>query len=94
MEIFAVIAAAGYKTHWEKPEDFLEVFYNKLVPFTAEHRSSTLQDILRRKKTEIDALNGVVIKLADKYKIAVPYNLVVYNMVKFIEGQETGGNLE
>ncbi len=90
-EIFAVIAAAGYKTHWGQAEDFLEVFYNKLVPATAEHKSSTLQDILRRKKTEIDALNGAVIKLADKYEIAVPYNLAVYNMVKFIESRSQGG---
>jgi len=90
-EIFEVIAAAGYKTHWANAGGFLEVFYKKLVPYTAEHKSSTLQDILARKKTEIDALNGAVIKLADKYEIAVPYNLAVYNMVKFIESrsQET-----
>jgi 2-dehydropantoate 2-reductase len=84
-EIFDVTAAAGYKTHWENAEGFLEVFYEKLVPFTAEHKSSTLQDILAKKKTEIDALNGAVIKLAQEYRIKVPYNLAVYNMVKFIE---------
>jgi 2-dehydropantoate 2-reductase len=84
-EVFGVMAAAGYKTHWLKPEDFLEVFYSKLVPDTAEHKSSTLQDILAHKKTEIDALNGAVIKLADKYQMEVPHNMVVYNIVKFIE---------
>ncbi|MHC4644927.1 MAG: ketopantoate reductase family protein [Planctomycetota bacterium] len=57
-EIFEVMAAAGYKTHWRTALDFLEVFYAKLVPDTAEHKSSTLQDILAKKKTEIDALNG------------------------------------
>lgn len=66
---------------------FLDAFYKKLVPDTAEHRSSTLQDILAKKKTEIDALNGAVIKLAKGYRINVPYNLVVYNMVKFLEAQ-------
>ncbi|UCE99367.1 MAG: 2-dehydropantoate 2-reductase [Planctomycetota bacterium] len=84
-EIFDVIAAAGYKTHWGRAEDFLEVFYKKLVPNTAEHKSSTLQDILAGKNTEIDALNGAVIKLAQEYKVEVPYNLAVYNMIKFIE---------
>lgn len=84
-EIFGVMAAAGYQTHWQKAEDFLEVFYNKLVPDTAEHKSSTLQDILASKKTEIDALNGAVIKLAEKHRVEVPYNLAVYNIVKFIE---------
>jgi 2-dehydropantoate 2-reductase len=88
-EVFGVMAAAGYKTHWQKPEDFLGVFYSKLVPDTAEHKSSTLQDILAHKKTEIDALNGAVIKLADKYEMKVPYNMVVYNIVKFIEAERS-----
>lgn len=52
---------------------------------TAEHKSSTLQDIAAQKRTEIDALNGAVIKLAQKFKLAVPYNCTVYNLVKFIE---------
>jgi 2-dehydropantoate 2-reductase len=84
-EVFGVMASAGYQTHWKRPEDFLGVFYGKLVPDTAEHKSSTLQDILAHKKTEIDALNGAVIKLADKYQMEVPHNMVVYNIVKFIE---------
>jgi len=84
-EVFAVMSAAGFETHWHSAKDFLEVFYGKLIPDTAEHKSSTLQDILAKKRTEIDALNGAVINLAEKYRIPVPYNLIVYNMVKFIE---------
>jgi 2-dehydropantoate 2-reductase len=84
-EVFEVMTKAGYQTHWLSAEDFLEVFYRKLVPDTAEHKSSTLQDIIAKKPTEIDALNGAVIDLAKKYSTAVPYNLVLYNMVKFIE---------
>jgi 2-dehydropantoate 2-reductase len=67
--------------------DFIKVFYEKLVPDTAEHKSSTLQDILAKKPTEIDALNGAVIALANSRQIAVPYNLAVYNMIKFIEAK-------
>jgi len=84
-EVFSVMTAAGYKTHWLCAKDFLGVFYNKLVPSTAEHKSSTLQDITAKKQTEIDALNGAVIKIADRYKINAPYNLVIYNIIKFIE---------
>jgi 2-dehydropantoate 2-reductase len=86
-EIFLVIARAGHRTHWESAEDFLRVFYEKLVPDTAEHKSSTLQDILAKKKTEIDALNGAVIELARKHGVGVPYNLVVYNIIKFLEAK-------
>jgi len=86
-EVFNVIKAAGYRTHWQSPEDFLEDFYKKLVPPTAQHKSSTLQDILAKKKTEIDALNGAVVKLAEEHRINVPYNLALYNMVKFLEAK-------
>jgi 2-dehydropantoate 2-reductase len=84
-EVFKVMAAAGYKTHWECAKDFLEAFYANLVPSTAEHKSSTLQDILAKKKTEIEALNGAVIRLAERHKVDAAYNAAVYNMVKFIE---------
>lgn len=84
-EVFKVLAATGYTTHWSKPADFLEVFYDKLVPDTAQHKSSTLQDILAKKKTEIDAMNGAVIKLAEEHGIDVPFNRAVYNAIKFIE---------
>jgi len=84
-EAFVVMKLAGCQTHWPGHDDFLKLFYEKLVPATADHKSSTLQDILAKKKTEIDALNGAVIKLAKEHAASVPYNLVVYNMVKFIE---------
>jgi 2-dehydropantoate 2-reductase len=88
-EVFEVIKTASHETHWQSPTDFLEIFYKQLVPDTAEHKSSTLQDILAKKKTEIDALNGAVIKLAEKHEVHVPYNSAVYNIVKFIEAKNS-----
>lgn len=84
-EIFAVMSAAGYKTHWRQPEEFLKVFYGKLVPDTAGHKSSMLQDISAQKRTEIEALNGAVLKLAKRYDLDVPYNRAVHNLIRFIE---------
>ena len=86
-EVFAVMTKAGYETHWESVKNFLKVFYGKLVPDTAEHKSSTLQDITAKKATEIDALNGAVVKLAEKFHISVPCNSIVYNIIKFIEAR-------
>jgi 2-dehydropantoate 2-reductase len=88
-EAFTVMTQAGYETHWQSAEDFLGVFYGKLVPDTAEHKSSMLQDIAAGKQTEIDALNGAVIKLAETFKRAIPYNGVAYNLVKFIESNKS-----
>lgn len=84
-EVFEVMSAAGHRTHWEGPEGFIETFYERLVPDTAEHESSMLQDITAGKRTEIDALNGAVLKLAEAQQRAVPHNRSVYNLIKFLE---------
>ena len=84
-EVFDVMTKAGYETHCKTVKDFLDIFYDKLVPSTAAHKSSTLQDIEAKKPTEIEALNGAVIKLAENLGIPVPCNSVVYNIIKFIE---------
>ena len=84
-EVFCVMKKAGFKTHWKAPKVYSKIFYAKLLPSTAKHRSSMLQDIQAKKTTEIEALNGLVIRLADKYKIPVPVNRAVYHAIKFIE---------
>jgi 2-dehydropantoate 2-reductase len=84
-EVFEVMAASGYSTHWQTACDFLRVFYERLVPDTAEHESSMLQDLTAGKRTEIDALNGAVIRLAQEHALAVPYNQTVHSLIKFLE---------
>jgi 2-dehydropantoate 2-reductase len=86
-EVFAVMTAAGFRTHWQSADGFLKVFYDRLVPDTAGHKSSTLQDIAAGRKTEIDALTGAVIKLADQHHVPIPYNRTVYNLICFIESR-------
>jgi 2-dehydropantoate 2-reductase len=86
-EVFTVMSAAGYQTHWSGPGEFLEVFYGKLVPDTAEHQSSMLQDISAGKRTEIEALNGAVIRLARRHGLDVPYNQAIYSLIKFVENR-------
>ena len=84
-EVFAVMEAAGYSTHWASAGEYLEAFYGSIVPLAARHRSSTLQDIQAGKKTEIDALSGAVIRLGKEYGLAVPCNAMLYNMIRFME---------
>jgi 2-dehydropantoate 2-reductase len=50
-EIYTVIEKEDYKTWWKTAEDYLETFYDKLLPATAQHESSTLQDIRAKKPT-------------------------------------------
>ena len=84
-EIFAVIDASPYTTLWDTPAEYKDIFYSKLVPDTYNHYSSTHQDIKRKIKTEIDTLNGKVIKLGNDYDVDVSTNKIIYNLIKAIE---------
>jgi 2-dehydropantoate 2-reductase len=55
----------------------------------AEHRPSTLQDIRAGRRTEIDALNGAVVKLAEKHGIDAPYNSIAFHLVKALEAKRS-----
>ncbi len=87
-ECFAVMTAAGFRTHWQSAGEFMKVFYGKLVPDTAGHKSSTLQDIEAGKRTEIDALTGDVLVLAKKYGVETPFNRTIYAIIKFLEAKQ------
>ncbi len=52
---------------------------------TAENISSMLQDIRHKKKTEIDAINGAIVKMAAMHNIATPVNSLLFKLVKEIE---------
>lgn len=52
---------------------------------TAANISSMLQDVLRKKHTEIDFINGVIVRLGQELGIAVPINKLLVDLVKTIE---------
>ncbi len=51
---------------------------------TAANTSSMLQDVLRGKETEIEAINGYLVREAKKHRIAVPVNEALYGIVSSI----------
>ncbi|MHC1595370.1 MAG: ketopantoate reductase family protein [Candidatus Syntropharchaeales archaeon] len=52
---------------------------------TAANRSSMLQDVSRGKRTEIDAINGAVVKIGAEVGIETPVNRILTLLVKGIE---------
>lgn len=52
---------------------------------TAGNVSSMLQDVLRKKRTEIDFINGVVVRLGQELGIPVPVNTMLVDLVKTLE---------
>ncbi len=80
-EIFEVARCAGIETFWKNPEEYLRVFYEKLIPPTSAHYPSMLADI-KRGRTEIDALNGAVCRLGERCGVQTPTNRVITELVK------------
>ena len=52
---------------------------------TRENRSSMGQDFDHRRRTEIDAINGAVVREAERLGISVPFNQAITDLVKVIE---------
>ena len=86
-EVYRVMAAAGWRTHWADVRGFLEAFYARQLPATAAHESSMLQDLRARRHTEIDALNAQVVALADRHGLSVPVNRTMCELIRFKEQQ-------
>ncbi|MFC1645886.1 ketopantoate reductase family protein [Candidatus Omnitrophota bacterium] len=52
---------------------------------TAQNISSMLQDVLRKKKTEIDFINGAIVRQGQSMGILTPVNSLLLDLVKSIE---------
>lgn len=80
-EIFSVASKRGIPLFWEKPEGYLGKFYDEEVPPTAGHRSSMLQAIEKGLKTEIDSLNGAIVRMAAESGLNVPVNETIVRLI-------------
>ncbi len=81
-EVVNVAAKEGI-TRDEK--SVIEVVYS-VAEKTFGNTSSMLQDVLKGRTTEIDSINGYIIRLAKKHNIEVPVNEALYGLVKSANG--------
>ncbi|HEY8360262.1 MAG TPA: 2-dehydropantoate 2-reductase, partial [Ramlibacter sp.] len=81
-ECLAVARAEGVQV----PGDVHEVV-RKLVEAMPAQYSSTAQDLARGKPTEIDYLNGLVVRRGEALGIATPANRVLWALVKLLESR-------
>lgn len=59
---------------------------NQLIATTMVTQvSSTAQDLAKKKKTEIDFLNGYIVELGKRYGVPTPTNESVFSLVKMLE---------
>ncbi len=52
---------------------------------TRTNRCSMGQDLDNKRRTEIDAINGALVREAERLGISVPYNHMITNLIKVIE---------
>jgi 2-dehydropantoate 2-reductase len=84
-EVLAVAKASGIQpAGLEDPKAALTGAY-KVAESMAATRSSTSQDMMRNKKTEIDSLNGFIVRRARELGIPVPVNHALFTLVKLAE---------
>jgi 2-dehydropantoate 2-reductase len=77
-EAVAVAATEGIR---REEKSVLEMVYS-VAGKTAANTSSMLQDMLKGRNTEIDSINGYIIRQARKHNIDVPVNEAMYELVK------------
>jgi 2-dehydropantoate 2-reductase len=58
-----------------------------VIPKGAAHRSSMLQDVEAGRRTEIDYLNGAVLRMGQSHGIPTPFNDVISGLIR---ARETG----
>ncbi len=81
-ELFIVIQRKKIPLDWDNVDAYISHLFTQLIPPTRDHYSSMLQDIRHGKRTEIDALNGKVVSLAEEMACDLPANRVLTALVK------------
>lgn len=79
-EGLAVAAALGIELHGD-PKTMVQ----KAAHAPGKHKASMLQDILAKRQTEIDFMNGAIVKWGEKCGVATPLNQAMWALVKGLE---------
>jgi len=84
-EVLAVAKAAGIQPPGlEDPKAALAGAY-KIAEQMAATRSSTSQDMMRGKRTEIDSLNGFIARKGRELGVPTPLNHALFTLIKLTE---------
>ena len=85
-EALAVAAAEGLEVSVEEGRECLD----KVIASNQANKSSMCMDILAKRVSEMDYINGRIVALAQKHGIDVPMNRAMVFFVKALESHYTG----
>jgi len=80
-EVLKIAKASNIDLREEDIDDFVTL----MSSFSPMGRTSMLQDVEAKRKTEVDYFAGTVIEMGKKLNIPTPVNFVLYNIIKSIE---------
>ena len=76
-EMYEVAARMQIALHHASAAAYFRHFLERLVPPTAAHHPSMLQDLQQGRRTEIEALNGAICRYATQHHLSAPINETV-----------------
>ena len=77
-EVKTIAQASGVKNL----ENYEKEVLNSANLIADTGKTSMYQDVLSKRKTEIDIFSGEIIRLGKKYQISTPVNETMYNLIK------------
>lgn len=84
-EAAAVAAAEGISLNLEEARSVLDKLVDTAGGGTGQSKSSACVDLLNGRKTEVDWINGAIVRLGAKHGIATPINRTLVGAVKGLE---------
>jgi 2-dehydropantoate 2-reductase len=76
----AVAKALGIELHGD-PRQLVQKGANA----PGKHRASMLQDVLAKRQTEVDFMNGAIVKWGEQAHVATPLNRALWQLIKGLE---------
>lgn len=84
-EIYQTAARLGLRLEPKTAKAYTKLLFERLTPATYDHHPSMLQDLLKGNRTEIDAMNGAIVRLGARAGIRTPINQLITSLVKMRE---------
>ncbi|MBI3395018.1 MAG: ketopantoate reductase family protein [Spirochaetia bacterium] len=86
-EAFAVARAKGVTLFWKDAETYFEYLRRDQIPATAAHMPSMLQDLQRGHRTEVDWINGAIVRMGREVGVPTPVNETMQRQIHFLENR-------
>jgi 2-dehydropantoate 2-reductase len=80
-EVISVANAKGIKADIDRVLALMDKDFHE----HADHKPSMLQDVLQKRQTEVDFINGAAVREAEKLGMKIPVTKTLYQLIKVIQ---------